>query len=160
MVIQTQHTRQTIRVGKHIGSLLQPGDVIALVGELGTGKTHFIKGLAAGVGVKNPATVLSPSFTFVHEHPGKIPFYHMDLFRLNSEGEAQELGLEEYFGGAGITAVEWADRIPSLLPKELLWIHIHYTGEHHRSIEIIPKGNRYEEILNQIEMRSAEGGVS
>ena len=84
----------------------------------------------------------------------------MDLFRLNSEEEALELGLEEYFEGAGITAVEWADRIPSLLPKELLWIHIHYTGEHHRSIEIIPKGKRYEEIFNQFEMRDSEGGVS
>ena len=159
MVIQTQHTRQTIRIGKQIGGLLLPGDVIALVGELGTGKTHFIKGLAAGAGVKQPATVLSPSFTFVHEHPGKTPFYHMDLFRLNSEEEAQELGLEEYFKGAGITAVEWADRIPSLLPKEVLWVHLHYTGEHHRSLEFIPNGKRYEEILNQFQRRSAQGGV-
>ena len=97
---------------------------MALVGELGAGKTQFIKGLAAGVGIGNPTYISSPSFTLINEYPGKIPFYHIDLFRLEREKEAEELGLEDYFQGEGITAIEWADKIPSFLPKEMLLIHI------------------------------------
>lgn len=147
MVIQTQNTSETIRIGKNIGSRLLPGDVVALVGELGAGKTQFIKGLAAGVGVGKPTYISSPSFTLINEYAGRAPFYHIDLFRLKGENEAGELGLEEYFQGGGITAIEWADKIPSLLPKEILWIHIHYTGKNSRSLEILGKGKRYEELI-------------
>ena len=126
---QTKSASETIRIGKSIGSRLLPGDVVALVGELGAGKTQFIKGLAAGVGIGNPTYISSPSFTLINEYPGKIPFYHIDLFRLEREKEAEELGLEDYFQGGGITAIEWADKIPSLLPKEMLFIHIAYTGK-------------------------------
>jgi tRNA threonylcarbamoyladenosine biosynthesis protein TsaE len=156
MVLQTKSTSETVRIGKSMGSLLRPGDVVALVGELGTGKTQFIKGLAEGVGVGKPTYISSPSFTLINEYPGKVPFYHIDLFRLESEKEAEELGLEEYFQGEGITAIEWADKIPSLLPEENLWIHIHYTGENTRSLEIIGKGKQYEELVNKL---SSEFGV-
>jgi len=135
-------------------------DVVALVGELGTGKTQFIKGLAAGVGIRKPTYVSSPSFTLINEYEGRIPFYHIDLFRLKTEKEAEELGLEEYWGGEGITAIEWADKIPSLLPKELLWIQICYMGKQTRSIEIVGKGKRYEELLKESGIRSAECGMS
>ncbi len=160
VVFQTQSTSETIRIGKIIGSLFLSGDVVALVGELGTGKTQLIKGLAEGVGFGNPTYISSPSFTLINEYTGKVPFYHIDLFRLKSEKEAEELGLEEYFQGGGITAVEWADKIPSLLPHEMLWVHIRYTGKHTRSFEIIAKGKRFEEILNKCGIRSAEFGVS
>ena len=150
MVIQTQNTSETIRIGKKIGSRLLSGDVVALVGELGAGKTQFIKGLAAGAGVGKPTYISSPSFTLINEYVGRIPFYHIDLFRLRTEKEAEELGLEEYFQGRGITAIEWADKIPSLLPKEILWIHIHYTGKNSRSLEILGKGKQYEELVKKI----------
>ena len=150
MVLQTRNTSGTIQIGKSIGSLLLPGDVVALVGELGTGKTQFIKGLAVGVGIGKPTYISSPSFTLINEYKGKIPFYHIDLFRLRAEKEAEDLGLEEYFQSGGITAIEWADRIPSLLPREMLWIQISYTGENTRSIEILGRGKRYEELLEQI----------
>jgi tRNA threonylcarbamoyladenosine biosynthesis protein TsaE len=151
MVLQTRNTSETIRIGKRIGGHLQPGDVVGLVGELGTGKTQLIKGLAAGVGVGNPTYLTSPSFTLINEYKGKIPFYHIDLYRLGSEREVEGLGLEEYFHGEGITAVEWADKIPSFLPKELLWIHLHYTGKHTRSLEILGKGKRYLNLVDQIQ---------
>jgi tRNA threonylcarbamoyladenosine biosynthesis protein TsaE len=154
MVLQTKSTSETVRIGKTIGSLLRPGDVVALVGELGTGKTQFIKGLAEGVGVGKPTYISSPSFTLINEYPGRVPFYHIDLFRLESEKEAEELGLEEYFQGEGITAIEWADKIPSLLPKENLWIHIHYTGENTRSIEIDPKGKRYADLMENFKLQN------
>jgi tRNA threonylcarbamoyladenosine biosynthesis protein TsaE len=151
VVFQTKSTSETIRIGKRIGSLLLTGDIVAFVGELGTGKTQFIKGLAAGVGVGNTKYTSSPSFTLINEYRGKTPFYHIDLYRLKAEKEAEELGLEEYLGGEGITAIEWADRIPSLLPRELLWIQIRYTGKQTRSIEIVGKGKRYEELLKSCE---------
>ena len=148
---------ETIRIGKSIGSRFLPGDVVALVGELGAGKTQFIKGMAMGVGVGKPTYISSPSFTLINEYPGRIPFYHIDLFRLEWEKEAEELGLEDYFQGEGITAIEWADKIPSLLPKEMLLIHIAYTGKNIRSIEIIAKGKRYLNLIDQI--RISELGV-
>ncbi len=150
MVIQSKSASETVRLGKSIGSLLLPGDVVALVGELGAGKTQFIKGLAAGAGIRNPTYISSPSFTLINEYPGRITFYHIDLFRLSKEKEAEDLGLEDYIQGKGITAIEWADKIPSLLPKELLIIRIAYTGKNTRSLEILGKGGRYEEIVNRL----------
>jgi tRNA threonylcarbamoyladenosine biosynthesis protein TsaE len=157
MVLQTKNTSETIRIGKRIGTLLLPGDVIALVGELGTGKTQFIKGLAAGAEVGKTAYIASPSFTLINEYPGRAPFYHIDLYRLETEKEAEELGLEEYIQGRGIAAIEWADRIPSLLPKEILWIHIHYCGKHSRSIEILGKGKRYLKIVEDLKGSRIQG---
>jgi len=150
VLIHSRSTSGTIRIGKSIGSLLLPGDVVALAGELGTGKTQFIKGLAVGLGIGKPTYISSPSFTLINEYKGKIPFYHIDLFRLRAEKEAEDLGLEEYFQSGGITAIEWADRIPSLLPREMLWIQISYTGENTRSLEIIGKGKRYEALINRL----------
>jgi len=129
------------------------------MGELGAGKTQFIKGLTQGVGVGKSVYVSSPSFTLINEYNGEIPFYHIDLYRLEEEKEAEELGLEEYFHGEGITAIEWADRIPSLLPGELLRVQIHYIGKQTqtRSIELVAKGKRYEELLKKF--RISEFGL-
>ena len=163
MVFHTKSAFQTIQIGKSIGSRLLPGDVVALVGELGAGKTQFIKGLAAGVGIGNPAYISSPSFKLVNEYPGKINLYHIDLFRLEGEKEAEELGLEDYFQGRGITAIEWADKISSLLPEEILRIEIHYTGENTRSLEILGKGKRYEGLVKELSefgMRNLECGIT
>ena len=163
MVLQTKTTLETIRIGKEIGGFLLAGDVVALAGELGTGKTQFIKGLAEGVGVGKSTYISSPSFTLINEYPGRVPFYHIDMFRLTSEKEAEGLGLEEYFQGNGITAIEWADKIPSLLPEELLWVHLRYTGKNTRSIEVIPKGKRYEGLVKKMSdfgIRNSECGIS
>ena len=156
MVFRTSNTSETIRMGKRLGRLLQPGDVVALVGELGTGKTQFIKGLAEGVGVGRATYVSSPSFTLINEYQARVPFYHIDLFRLESEKEADGLGLEEYVHGNGITAIEWADKISSLLSEELLLVKIHYTGEHSRTIEVTPKGKRYEQLIIRLSSEFGE----
>lgn len=150
----TQSPFETVRLGRRIGRLLHAGDIVALTGELGTGKTHLIKGLAAGAGVREPSYVSSPSFTFIHEYSGKIPFYHIDLYRLGSEKEAEELGLEEFLGNVGITAIEWADKISSRLPQDLLLIRLSYVDERSRSIEISGTGKHYEEIVKSL---SAQG---
>ena len=148
--VRTKSSHETVELGKRIGRLLEPKGVVALVGELGTGKTHLIKGLAAGAGVKRFSYISSPSFTLIHEYPGKVPVTHVDLFRLRTEREAEDLGLEEYFQGPGLTAIEWADKIPSLLPKDVLCIHLTHTGERIRSIEVIGKGCRYEELVDNL----------
>ncbi len=150
MVFQTRCTSETVEMGKRLGRLLQAGDAVALVGELGTGKTQFIKGLAEGVGVEKTRYVSSPSFTLIHEYSGKTPFYHIDLFRLGSEKEAEGLGLEEYIGGDGVTAIEWADRIPALLPDEFLLVTIRYTGEKTRDLDMTAKGKRYKQLINRL----------
>jgi tRNA threonylcarbamoyladenosine biosynthesis protein TsaE len=161
VVLQTKNTSETVRIGKWIGSHLRTADIVALAGDLGAGKTHFIKGLAAGIGIEKPSRISSPSYVLIHEYPGKLALFHIDLFRLETESEAEELGLEEYFGGRGVTAIEWADRIPSLLPKEILWVHIRYTGKQTRSIEIVGRGERYEALvkkLSDFRMRYSECG--
>lgn len=149
LVLQTKSTSETIKIGKHIGSLLKAGDIVALIGELGAGKTQFIKGLAAGAGVKK-TEISSPSFILINEYSGKILFYHIDLYRINEEREAKELGLEEYFQSEGITAIEWADKIPSILPHDLLMVRINYGGKNSRTIEITGRGKRYERLLNEL----------
>lgn len=133
---------------------------MALVGELGAGKTQLIKGMAMGVGVGKSTYISSPSFTLINEYPGKTPFYHIDLFRLGQEKEAEELGLEDYFHGDGITAIEWADKIPSLLPKEKLLIHIAYTGKKTRSLEITGEGKCYQKILERLQGPRIQGETS
>ncbi|MGQ9508624.1 MAG: tRNA (adenosine(37)-N6)-threonylcarbamoyltransferase complex ATPase subunit type 1 TsaE [Thermodesulfobacteriota bacterium] len=150
-MLQSKNPSETIRIGRRIGRNLHRGDVVALVGELGVGKTQLIKGLVSGIGGVKSYALTSPSFVLINEYLGKIPFYHIDLFRVNEEREAEELGIEEYLQGEGITAIEWADKIPNLLPPELLWIHLYYTGEKSRLIECIAKGERYEEILKELE---------
>lgn len=149
LILCSRSTSETIRIGKELGSRLRSGDAVALTGELGTGKTHFIKGLASGVGVKKSRYLSSPSFTLVNEYPGRIPFYHIDLYRLENEREAEDLGIEEYLQRGGITVIEWADRIPSLLPEEILRVKIEYAGKNKRTIRISGKGERYSRLAGE-----------
>jgi tRNA threonylcarbamoyladenosine biosynthesis protein TsaE len=149
VVIPSNNVSETLRIGKRIGTFLRPGDVVALVGDLGTGKTHLIKGLAAGVGVKKAAYMASPSFVLINEYPGKIPFNHLDLYRLETEEEARDAGVEELLQGGGVTAIEWADKFPSLLPREGLRITLRAVGEQTRIIEITGSGIRYATLVKK-----------
>ncbi|MDO3408583.1 tRNA (adenosine(37)-N6)-threonylcarbamoyltransferase complex ATPase subunit type 1 TsaE [Saccharibacillus sp. CPCC 101409] len=111
----------TERLARHFAGLAQPGTVIALDGDLGAGKTKFSQGFAAALGV--PGVVNSPTFTLIKEYEGRIPFYHMDVYRI-TQGEADELGLDEYFEGEGVCIVEWASIIADLLPGSRLGLYI------------------------------------
>lgn len=113
--------------------MLQPGDVIALVGELGAGKTHFVKGLADGLGYMGEVT--SPTFTLIHEYLGGLmPLYHFDFFRIENEQEALDIGIEDYLSSDGVCVIEWADKLAELLPARTRWFHLGVTGESRRSI--------------------------
>lgn len=136
----------TMEFSKQLGKLLQPGDVIALEGDLGAGKTTFTKGLAEGLGVTR--TVNSPTFTIIKEYQGNIPLYHMDVYRV--EDSFEDLGFDEYFDGDGVTVVEWAHLIKDQLPADLLTIYLYLHDEQSRRIKLVPKGTRYEEICKEI----------
>ncbi|WP_199624438.1 tRNA (adenosine(37)-N6)-threonylcarbamoyltransferase complex ATPase subunit type 1 TsaE [Paenibacillus alkalitolerans] len=133
---------ETERLAKHLAMRAGPGHLLALDGDLGAGKTRFSQALAKALGVKE--TVNSPTFTIIKEYEGeRMPFYHMDVYRVSPE-EAEELGLEEYFFGSGVTVVEWASRIPELLPDERLDMYISVLGATEREFALTPRGFGYE----------------
>ncbi len=109
-------------MGEEFAASLNPGDVVALIGELGSGKTVFIKGICRGLKVEDDVT--SPTFTLIHEYKGRIPVYHFDFYRIHRADEMRELGCEEYFFGEGISLIEWADKILEHLPKKRIEVYI------------------------------------
>lgn len=120
-----QHEEETKEFGIALASLLRPGDVVALIGDLGTGKTALTKAIAEGLGIT--ALITSPTFTIVQEyHDGKLPLYHFDVYRIGEIEEMEELGYEEYFFGKGVCVIEWADLIAEILPEESIVIEIAY----------------------------------
>jgi len=142
----TSHSeKETREIGERLATLLAPGDVITLEGDLGAGKTTFTKGLAKGLDIER--NVNSPTFTLIKEYKGKYPLYHMDVYRLE---DSEDLGFEEYFLSNGITVIEWASRIADQLPIERLDIEIKRTGDESRSIRCIPKGSRFEALCKEL----------
>lgn len=112
---------ETVAHGHAFGATLRRGDVLALCGELGAGKTHFVKGLAAGLGA--PVSVTSPTFTLLHEYAGgRLPLYHFDFYRLDDADAALRIGLDEYLFGDGVCVIEWAEKFPALLPPHTRWL--------------------------------------
>ncbi|WP_010276962.1 tRNA (adenosine(37)-N6)-threonylcarbamoyltransferase complex ATPase subunit type 1 TsaE [Paenibacillus senegalensis] len=142
----------TARLAEALAEIMKPGAVIALDGDLGAGKTTFSQAFARALGVKD--VVNSPTFTIIKEYEGRLPFYHMDVYRI-SEAEADELGLDDYFFGEGITVVEWASRIIELLPAEHLSIYIETLGLDERKLTVMPHGKDYEQWCSTLK----ENGV-
>ena len=124
---------ETEGFGRRFAENLKPGDVLALTGDLGSGKTQFVKGLAAGLGATTAAT--SPTFTLIHEYAGgRLPIYHFDFFRVEDRQSAERLGLDDYFFGDGVSVIEWADRFPDLIPETARWISFETKSEAQRAI--------------------------
>jgi tRNA threonylcarbamoyladenosine biosynthesis protein TsaE len=125
---------ETFAFGRELAGQLRAGDVVALTGDLGAGKTVLVKGIAAGLGVEQEVT--SPTFTIIHEYRGgRLPLAHVDLYRLDSVEQALAVGIEDYLGGEGVTVIEWAERIGPLLPAHTRRIHLAMEDEHTRRIE-------------------------
>jgi len=135
----------TIELGKKIGSILNAGDVLLLTGDLGAGKTHIAKGIGMALGVKK--IINSPTFTIVKEYYGNIPFYHLDLYRL--DGLNNDFDLEEYIESDGVCVIEWPHQIDEIIPKEYLNIKITRISDNERKIEIegIGRYKKYEELI-------------
>jgi tRNA threonylcarbamoyladenosine biosynthesis protein TsaE len=136
--------------GRRLGALLFPGAVVALVGQLGAGKTHLVRAVAEGLGVRNPAAVNSPTFVLIQEYPARLSIYHFDAYRLSGEREFRELGSDEYFHGDGVCLVEWADKVEPALPAEHLRIEIHVIDKNRRRFEVTATDGRYEELVSRL----------
>lgn len=138
MRFETWSEKETFELGKKLGEKAKPGQIYALLGDLGVGKTIFTKGVACGLGVVEP--VSSPTFTIVQIYEeGRLPFYHFDVYRIGDPEEMEEIGYEDYFFGEGICLVEWANLIEELMPQETVWITIEKDlekGFDYRRIEV------------------------
>jgi tRNA threonylcarbamoyladenosine biosynthesis protein TsaE len=147
---------QTQEFGASIGELCQPGDVFLLEGTLGAGKTCLTQGIAWGLGIKEYAA--SPSFVVVRELHGRLPLYHVDLYRLDQIEEIAELGLDDYLYGKGVCVVEWAEKGLSVLPSEHMLIQLSYLSDDERKLQLKPYGERNKEILAQLNKTLARSG--
>jgi tRNA threonylcarbamoyladenosine biosynthesis protein TsaE len=138
-VIISKSVEETRAIGARIGKHLRAGTVLALHGDLGSGKTCMVQGIAAGLGVSSTACVNSPTFVLINEYDGPIPLYHFDLYRLADGSELIDLGWEDYLDSQGVIAIEWAERMGSLLPPDHIGINLEITGESSRRITFTGK---------------------
>ena len=146
----------TFRLGALLGKEAIAGDVIALTGALGAGKTRLVQGLAQGLEVSD-SYISSPTFILVHVHEGRLPLYHIDLYRLENGAEIDSIGLDEYLEGEGVAAVEWADKGRALFPPDRLTIEIRYIQESEREIILAGEGPRSRAWLDKIRSGLSEG---
>lgn len=145
----TSSPEQTWRIGGLLGSRLGPGETVCLYGDLGSGKTNFAYGIAQGLEVQEQY-ITSPTYTFVNEYQGRVPFYHIDLYRLKEPGELENIGFEEYIGSDGVTVIEWAEKAEHELPGECFSVYLSYVDEQSREIGFLPEGERYQKLLKEL----------
>lgn len=154
-VILTRNEKETLDLGRGMGKYLKIGDVVALVGELGSGKTILVKGIARGLKIQDAQYIVnSPSFALIKEYPGKINLFHFDFYRLRTIEEIEELGWEEYLDKEGILVIEWADKMGGLLPQDCLRIELEIVSETKRRIKLISKGERYKGLIQKLKNES------
>ncbi len=148
MELTTRSAEETRALGRRLGRALRPADVVALVGELGSGKTTLVQGVAEALEARG--RVASPSFLIVHEYRGRLPIYHVDLFRLRPE-DLESIGLEELFDEGGVVLVEWAERAERLLPPDSLWVFLEIVDPSTRRIRIEPRGVRSRRLVEALQ---------
>lgn len=143
----TRGPAQTRALGKRLGATLAPGDTVALCGDLGSGKTTFVQGVALGLGVAEAVT--SPTFVLVREYRGRLPLYHVDLFRLDHIEDLEMVGYDEFVSGRGVTLIEWAQKMRERLPGDYVEVTFAVTGQTARTVVAIPHGPRAEQLVRQ-----------
>ncbi len=146
VVIEMQSLADTEAFGRRLAQCMFPGAVVALIGPLGAGKTHLVRAIAIGLDIANPAVVNSPTFVLIQEYEARLPIYHFDAYRLTREVEFTDLGVHEYYERGGVCLIEWADKVPAVLPRERLEVRITITGTESRRMELTGFGERYEKI--------------
>lgn len=140
----------TAAFGYRLGKSARPGDIITMGGSLGAGKTTLTQAIGQGLGVPASCYITSPTFSLLHEYPGRLPLYHLDLYRLGGEEELLELGVEDYLYGEGLTVIEWPDRLGTLLPAERLHIELRLESAAARTALLTAFGSRWEERLPEL----------
>ena len=144
---------QTIQVAKELSELLEPGDVIALNGNLGAGKTRFVRALAVAAGVEDSA-ISSPTYMIVQSYIARLEIHHFDLYRIEQEEELYESGCEEFLEAGGACLIEWANRFPAFLPHDHLEIEIDITGENSRQLTITAFGPKHARLIRKLDQPS------
>ncbi|MCX5876389.1 MAG: tRNA (adenosine(37)-N6)-threonylcarbamoyltransferase complex ATPase subunit type 1 TsaE [Deltaproteobacteria bacterium] len=139
--------RATLALGRYLGETASPGEVITLAGTLGAGKTTLTQAIGQGLQVPESCYITSPTFSLLHEYPGRLPLYHLDLYRLSDEAEIEDLGLLEYLYGTGLSVIEWPDRLGSLMPEKRLHIELIMLNETARLAEITAHGKVWGEKI-------------
>lgn len=137
----------TVELGNRLGGLLQPGDLVLLTGPLGAGKTTLVQAIGQGAGVAKTCYITSPTYSLLHEYPGRLPLYHLDLYRLASEEEIEELGFLDYLYGRGAALIEWPDRLGRLKPATYLDLELAFTGEDGRTAVLTAAGVQWRERM-------------
>ncbi|OHB70770.1 MAG: tRNA (adenosine(37)-N6)-threonylcarbamoyltransferase complex ATPase subunit type 1 TsaE [Planctomycetes bacterium RBG_16_41_13] len=150
LIFKSASREETIRFGERLGRLLAPGQIVALVGELGAGKTTLVKGIVKGLDFKESRVVKSPTFALVHRYEGRIPVYHFDAYRLKDAQEMFDIGSDEMLFGEGVSLVEWADKVFECLPDEYMKITLTATSLNERTIEICSYGVCYDDLMNKL----------
>ncbi|MBW2064981.1 MAG: tRNA (adenosine(37)-N6)-threonylcarbamoyltransferase complex ATPase subunit type 1 TsaE, partial [Deltaproteobacteria bacterium] len=158
LVTLTRSEKETIQLGKALGKLLQEGDVVGLVGELGCGKTCLAKGIGLGLGLGPDEVITSPSFTLVNEYQGRLKLYHMDVYRLNDVSEFLGAGLEEYLYEPAVVVLEWADKWPEILPEHRIMVELSIIGDFERRIVLSGGHPRAVQIIEALERHLARNG--
>lgn len=143
LTFTTRSPDETRAFGRRLGGLLAAGDVVALVGDLGAGKTCLVQGIAQGLEVPESSCVRSPSFVILNVYPGRYELNHLDLYRIESPAELEELGYREIFYGEGVTVIEWADKITDFMPEEHIRISLTFSNETARVIKLEAVGDVY-----------------
>ena len=148
--IITNSLDETRALGEKTGKHLEPGTVLALTGDLGSGKTTFVQGLAKGLDVPNNYYITSPTYTLINEYPGRYNLFHVDLYRIENYADLDDIGLYEILRGNGVVAIEWADKLPKNLLPEYLAIHIAIINNEARKISMTAHGLRGENLIRKI----------
>jgi tRNA threonylcarbamoyladenosine biosynthesis protein TsaE len=143
---------QTRNWGKRLGKLLEGGEIVGLTGELGSGKTCFARGVAEGLDVGKEAWIRSPTFTLINEYDGRLPMYHIDLYRIGNARELEELNLREYLFSGGVSVVEWFEHLPEREVDEWLEINFEHAGITERKLTFTAYGKSYEELLKGLKV--------
>jgi tRNA threonylcarbamoyladenosine biosynthesis protein TsaE len=149
VILKSRSAAETRRVGVLLGRHVEPGDLLLLCGDLGAGKTCLTQGIAKGLGING--YVRSPTFVLISIHQGRLPLYHMDIYRLDHVAEVLDLGLDEYLASDGVSVIEWADKAIEAFPQSCLRVTLDYEGENERVLRLKPQGDRYERLVLQVQ---------
>jgi tRNA threonylcarbamoyladenosine biosynthesis protein TsaE len=155
--VVSRSARQTRAWGKRLGKLLEGGEIIGLIGELGTGKTCFVRGMAEGLDVGRGAWIRSPTFTLINEYLGRLPVFHIDLYRVGSRDELEGLNLREYLYSEGVSVIEWFDHLPAGEVDEYLELRITHGGGSKRELQFMAHGERYEKVVEGLKRQEFKG---
>ncbi|MDE0354301.1 MAG: tRNA (adenosine(37)-N6)-threonylcarbamoyltransferase complex ATPase subunit type 1 TsaE [Deltaproteobacteria bacterium] len=145
--VTTSSPEGTRALGRVLAGVLRGGEILGLSGDLGSGKTCFVHGLAEGLEVGGKSWVRSPTFTLINEYEGRLPLVHVDLFRVAQGAEMEDLHLEEYFASGSVCVIEWFERLDAVGVDEFLGIAFHYVDEERRELRFVPNGRRYEQLV-------------